>query len=182
MKKYFDVTTIELSSSVKREDVQDRIRNVLEEELEYSFFEVNEDKPWGAYYRIVDEEADRFLAEFFPGLSVDKARLGMPDVCISPKILVVAPSMRLSWQYHNRRAERWNFLSSGGYHSSNTNVMGPVTWVNPGAVVQFDTGERHRLCAPGWSYAIVAEIWQHTDPLELSDEDDIVRVADDFNR
>jgi hypothetical protein len=29
---------------------------------------------------------------------------------------------------------------------------------------------------------LVAEIWQHTDPENPSDEDDIVRVSDDFGR
>jgi hypothetical protein len=29
---------------------------------------------------------------------------------------------------------------------------------------------------------MVAEIWQHTDPNHPSDEDDIVRLQDDFGR
>ena len=44
-----------------------------------------------------------------------------------------------------------------------------------------DKGERHRLIGlEGWG--IVAEIWQHTDPENPSDEDDIVRLQDDFGR
>lgn len=169
-------------SDASRESVFCEIRDIIENVGRYSLLEVNEDKPWGAYYRIIDEQADRFLHEFFPGLSIEDAKLGMPAVCISPKILLVLPNMRLSWQYHDRRAERWNFLSSGGYYRSSSDDMGSVTWVEAGQTVQFKTGERHRLCAPESSYTIVAEIWQHTNPSELSDEDDIVRVADDFNR
>jgi hypothetical protein len=30
--------------------------------------------------------------------------------------------------------------------------------------------------------AIIAEIWQHTDAAQPSDEEDIVRVQDDFGR
>jgi hypothetical protein len=42
-------------------------------------------------------------------------------------------------------------------------------------------GERHRLIGlDGWG--IVAEIWQHTNAQQPSDEDDIVRVQDDFGR
>ena len=41
-------------------------------------------------------------------------------------------------------------------------------------------GERHRLIGLE-DYGIVAEIWQHTDSVH-SDEEDIVRVQDDFKR
>ena len=41
--------------------------------------------------------------------------------------------------------------------------------------------QRHRLIGlDGWG--IVAEIWRHTDAENPSDEDDIVRVQDDFGR
>lgn len=42
-------------------------------------------------------------------------------------------------------------------------------------------GERHRLVGVD-EWGIVAEIWQHTDAAHPSDEDDIVRVQDDFGR
>ncbi len=32
------------------------------------------------------------------------------------------------------------------------------------------------------TFGIVAEIWQHTDPTNPSEEDDIVRLQDDFGR
>lgn len=48
-------------------------------------------------------------------------------------------------------------------------------------IIQIQCGERHRLIGlDGWG--IVAEIWQHTDPNNLSNEDDIVRLQDDFGR
>jgi len=50
-------------------------------------------------------------------------------------------------------------------------------------VVQFEKGERHRLAATNdTDYTVVAEIWQHSDKDHLSDEDDIVRLADDYQR
>lgn len=54
----------------------------------------------------------------------------------------------------------------------------------PGEVVQFDAGERHRLGSQPYSktYTLVAEIWQHTDQKHHSDEDDIVRLQDDYSR
>ena len=49
-----------------------------------------------------------------------------------------------------------------------------------GDQVKLQQGERHRLIGLK-DYGIVAEIWQHTDSVP-SDEDDIVRVQDDFKR
>jgi mannose-6-phosphate isomerase len=38
-----------------------------------------------------------------------------------------------------------------------------------------DKGERHRLIGLA-SCGVIAEIWQHTDPKDPSDEEDIVRL------
>ena len=42
-------------------------------------------------------------------------------------------------------------------------------------------GERHRLIGLS-EWGIIAEIWQHTDAENPSNEDDIVRLQDDFGR
>ena len=44
-----------------------------------------------------------------------------------------------------------------------------------------EMGERHRLVGLE-NWGVVAEFWQHTDPDHPSDEDDIVRVQDDYKR
>lgn len=147
----------------------------------YSVVELNREKPWGGYIRIDNSEADRFVEEFFPDISSEDARLGA-DIELSPKILIVSPNQRLSWQYHDRRAERWVFLTQGSYNRSKTDEEGEPIVVEAGHVVQFETGERHRLNGIPGEYGLVAEIWQHTDPDNPSDEDDIVRLADDYNR
>ena len=41
--------------------------------------------------------------------------------------------------------------------------------------------ERHRLVGLD-KIGVVAEIWIHTDSNNLSDENDIVRINDDYNR
>jgi hypothetical protein len=51
-----------------------------------------------------------------------------------------------------------------------------------GEVVQFQTSERHRLEGMPDSLVLVAEIWQHVDGDHPSDEDDIVRLHDDYQR
>jgi hypothetical protein len=48
-------------------------------------------------------------------------------------------------------------------------------------IITLQQGERHRLIGLD-SWGIVAEIWKHTDYNNPSDEDDIVRLQDDFGR
>lgn len=160
--------------------VSEFCRNI--EDAGYKIVELNDQKPWGAYVRIDSEQADEFVGEFFPGLTPIQARLGVKTAELSPKILIVSPGQRLSWQYHNRRAERWAFLTDGRYYKSASDEQGKPVSVTAGHVIQFAKGERHRLAGVEDSYTIVAEIWQHVDKNDLSDEDDIVRLADDYNR
>ncbi len=51
----------------------------------------------------------------------------------------------------------------------------------PGEVLRLELGERHRLIGLQ-TWGIVAEIWQHIDTTSPSDESDIVRVSDDYDR
>lgn len=144
--------------------------------------EVNNEKPWGAYFRMDNNDAPRFIDEFFHGLSIEEAQLGISGAELSPKILVVAPGQRLSWQYHDRRAERWAFITKGSYNKSINDEPGETISADNGDIVQFGRGERHRLIGALETYTIVAEIWQHTERGNPSNEDDIVRLADDYQR
>ncbi|MEO5499440.1 MAG: phosphoheptose isomerase [Candidatus Saccharimonadales bacterium] len=148
----------------------------------YTIVEENRDKPWGAYFRINSSTADSFVNDFFSGLTPSDARLGIEDAELSPKFLIVKPGQRLSWQYHDRRAERWCFLTRGGYRKSSTDEESERFEAQPGEVVQFQKGERHRLEGREDGLVLVAEIWQHSDVVQPSDEDDIVRLADDYQR
>ncbi len=152
------------------------------EETGYEIAEVNNTKPWGAYIRLVNRNADTFIEEYFPGLTGSEARLGNDDLELSPKILVVAPGERLSWQYHQRRAERWRFITAGAYRKSATDAESDRIEAQVGEVVQFAEGERHRLEGVADRYVFVAEIWQHTRVGEPSNEADIIRLADDYTR
>ena len=176
--RYFPGLTKTTTRSVATRRLLDAIND-----LEYTIVEANEEKPWGAYYRLDSAEADRFIAEFFPGLNAVEARLGNPELELSPKFLLVAPDQRLSWQLHHRRAERWRFLNTGAYYKSLNNTQGERVEAKPGDVVQFQKGERHRLCAfDKNNWTLVAEIWQHVDPSMPSNEEDIVRLQDDYKR
>jgi mannose-6-phosphate isomerase len=147
----------------------------------YDIDEISQGKPWGGYIKFNGNCADQFIEDFFPGLDPVDARLGNKQAELSPKLLYVLPEQRLSLQKHDRRAERWNFLSDGYYYKSSTDEPGEKILADQGDVVQFAKGETHRLCAGG-DVVVVAEIWQHTDADNLSDEDDIARLQDDYNR
>ena len=68
-----------------------------------------------------------------------------------------------------------------GVKISDTDVEGELTVLNDDDFIKMDKGERHRLIGLN-SWGVVAEIWQHTDQDNPSDEEDIVRLQDDFGR
>jgi len=176
-----NLATIKNDDSIKKDAFVKEILGYVKD-AGYTIVEINDQKPWGAYIRMSSSDADRFIEEFFPGLTPEAARLGIDGAELSPKFLIVAPNQRLSWQYHDRRAERWAFLTAGGYNKSETDEEGQPVHAEPGDVVQFLRGERHRLLGTDSRYVVVAEIWQHADKNAPSDEDDIVRLADDYKR
>jgi mannose-6-phosphate isomerase-like protein (cupin superfamily) len=101
---------------------------------------------------------------------------------LSPKILVVAPNNRLSWQFHYRRAEIWKLIGgTAAVVTSDTDEEEDTTRLNIGDVILLEQGKRHRLVGTE-NWGIVAEIWRHTTADNPSDEDDIVRLQDDFGR
>ena len=96
--------------------------------------------------------------------------------------MIVSPNSKLSWQYHHRRAEIWRvFKGKVGISRSFDNIEKPVKILNEKDQIKLKKGERHRLIGLD-DYAVISEIWQHTDPDHLSDENDIVRISDDYGR
>jgi len=137
------------------------------------------ERPWGGFLVIEEAQAQAFSNYFFKGLDVNTLKIGGK---LSPKILMVQPKARLSWQYHDRRAEIWQiYKGSAGIVRSNTNIENPMKIYNEGTQIVLAQGERHRLIGLD-DFCVVAEIWQHTEANHPSDEDDIVRVQDDFGR
>ena len=101
---------------------------------------------------------------------------------MSPKILIVKPNVRLSWQYHNRRAEIWEvYKGTAGIIRSDSDEENEMKIYNEGDQIVLKQGERLRLIGLNET-SVVAEIWQHTDKNNPSDEEDIIRVQDDFGR
>lgn len=173
--------SIDLSPNRSQKEINEEVARALGA-AGYSVVIQDYGRPWGGFNQLDNRNADRFVEEFFPGLTPEEARLGNPSSELSPKILTVAPEQRLSWQYHDRRAERWAYITEGGFYKSLTDDQGELQIAEPGEVVQFEKSERHRLVGAAGHYTLVAEIWQHTDPANLSNESDIVRLADDYRR
>ena len=139
----------------------------------------NETRPWGGFFVIDESQAQEFADAYFEGMNVEELKISGK---LSPRILVIAPHKRLSWQYHHRRAEIWRILSGHvGVITSNTDEEGELMECKPGDLICISQGQRHRLVGLK-NWAVVAEIWQHTDNQNPSDENDIVRLQDDFGR
>ena len=155
--------------------------NTVQAEIESYGFTVADNafsRPWGGFLVINEVEAQAFANKFFDGIDVETLRI---EGKLSPKILIVKPEARLSWQYHHRRAEIWQvFRGTVGIIRSNDDTQRDLIEFEEGNQVKLAQGERHRLIGLS-DYGIVAEIWQHTNDIP-SDESDIVRVQDDFDR
>lgn len=164
----------------------DTEKNVVFEEVEkvitdlgFNIANQDQSRPWGGFFVLDESQASKFIKTYFPHLSINDFDAGQK---LSPKILVVAPNKRLSWQYHFRRAEIWKVVGGiAGVVTSETDEENEVQTLALGTIINLKQGERHRLIGLD-QWGIIAEIWQHTDPENPSNEDDIVRVQDDFGR
>ena len=154
----------------------------IKKEIEsFGFSVVSHDfeRPWGGFLVIKESQAQEFSNKFFKGLDVDTLKIGGK---LSPKMLIIKPNARLSWQYHNRRAEIWQvFKGTAGIIRSDSDIEHEMKIYTEGDQIILQQGKRHRLIGLD-DYCVVAEIWQHTDADHPSDEDDIIRVQDDFGR
>ena len=136
-------------------------------------------RPWGGFFVLDEAQAKQFGDLYFPGIDVSSLKISGK---LSPKILMVETGKRLSWQYHHRRAEIWKLVAgTAGVVTSESDEEGSLHKLAVGEIIRLKQGQRHRLIGlDGWG--MIAEIWQHTDVNHPSDEDDIVRVQDDFGR
>jgi len=112
-----------------------------------------ENRPWGKWEVISDETYN-------------------PNSIV--KRIIVSPKQRLSLQYHNFRNEHW-FVSKGIIKAT----VGEETFkLSFGQTIHIPVGTKHRIENPSNEDAIIIEI-QYGDILN---ENDIVRIQDDYNR
>lgn len=160
----------------------DQVFKIIETELTefgFEFERVDFNRPWGGFFVINEQQAQKFITRYYPE---DDAEVLTKGGRVSPKILVVLPGKRLSWQYHHRRSEVWKLVEGeAGLIRSLTDEQNEVQEMALNEKVVLAKGERHRLVGLNKT-GVIAEIWQHSDPHHLSDEEDIVRLQDDFGR
>ena len=136
-------------------------------------------RPWGGFFVISEHNAQDFSNIYFNGLNTEELKISGK---LSPKILIIAPNKRLSWQYHHRRSEIWKVVNGEiKVVTSHDDIERKEEYLKDGDEIRLSKGERHRIIGMD-EYAVVAEIWIHTDKDNPSDENDIVRVQDDFDR
>lgn len=136
-------------------------------------------RPWGGFLLISQADVRGFIHAYFPDSDLQDAH---ERLALSPKLLLVAPGARLSWQYHHRRSEIWRVIEGPVGISRNLDDQEtPMRSYGPGEVLRLELGERHRLIGRD-TWGVVAEIWQHTYATSPSDEHDIVRVCDGYDR
>jgi mannose-6-phosphate isomerase-like protein (cupin superfamily) len=90
------------------------------------------------------------------------------------KRIVVHPGHRLSYQTHERRSEHWLVVSG----TATCILDGELVAVGPGGYVDVPRGMPHRICNDGGEALVVVEIQRG----DYTEEDDIVRLDDDYDR
>jgi mannose-6-phosphate isomerase-like protein (cupin superfamily) len=121
-------------------------------------------RPWGGFTSLTKRKRNCFRTPFFEGLDVSTLTIGGK---LSLKILLVSPAQRLSWQYHNRRAEIWRVLEG------------------PGSVVRSHTDEEGELVVHQVGYAFIpenqADYFAKIDAIKTASFD-YSRLLEDFDR
>ena len=168
-----------MSFSFSSQSTKEKVFDAIEKHLATQGLGISDSdptRPWGGFFVIEEKDADKFISIYFPDQDISR------DKKLSPKILIVAPNKRLSWQYHHRRAELWKLVGGlAGVVRSDDDHEKETIHLKKGETIQLEQGERHRLIGLD-EWGVVAEIWQHTDKERPSDENDIVRLQDDFGR
>lgn len=138
------------------------------------------ERPWGGFFKIANESLSGFLKIYFSGIELP---FDITKLNVSPKILVVEPGKKLSWQSHERRSELWRIVKGPvGIFTSPTDIQpDEMETYNDNDIIEMKLGTRHRLVGMD-DWGIVAEIWVHRFPDNPSDENDIRRISDDYGR
>lgn len=167
-----------LPPNAEKKSVFSSVKKFLKAQ-DLSISTIDEDRPWGGFFVIDESSLSPFIELFFPNFDQNNV---VQKNTMSPKILLVEPDKRLSWQYHHRRSEIWSVVDGKvGIILSETDAQKPVQSLEKGHQVRIEQGKRHRLVGLN-EWGMVAEIWMHSDPENPSDENDIVRLEDDFGR
>lgn len=161
---------------------EDLFKSILAQvsELGFNVKEIDSNRPWGGFIRIADNQSGQFIKTYFKGVQLPKQAIGLD---ISPKLLIVEPGKRLSYQVHKRRSELWRVLNGpiGVKLNSTDDEPENIQKYDAEEVISVPLGTRHRLIGLN-TIGVVAELWIHNDPNNPSNEEDNRRIQDDFSR
>lgn len=168
---------LSLENAKDKWEVLRRIKDALVIKPGLTMKDVDELKPWGAYYTFVSGDKQAFLDLFYSDIDFE-----VPGT-INPKYLVFEPGKKLSLQYHERREEIWKVIYGEveAYYGPSDEVD-EYKLYEVGDTLRYPVTMRHRGGATAKGWAIVAEIWRHEDHDNPSGEEDIIRISDDFGR
>jgi len=167
-------------NTASKQNVFDSVEAYLRS-IDFPVRSIDNTRPWGGFFTFEEDTAQRFIEQFYEGTEIRFADFPQ-GATLSPKLLIVAPGQRLSWQYHFRRAEVWRCIYGDvTVITSDTDEEKDSRTLATGDIIRLAQGERHRIIGND-GYGIIAEIWQHTDANNPSNEEDIVRLQDDFGR
>jgi mannose-6-phosphate isomerase len=111
-------------------------------------------RPWGGFLLIAQSDIKDFIQVYFPAADLQDAH---GHLALSPKLLLVAPGRRLSWQYHRRRSEIWRVVEGPvGISRALDDEETPMRSYWAGEVLRLELGERHRLIGLK-TWGVVAE-------------------------
>jgi len=164
---------------LKHEAIAFKKAKKILEQLNFEIVSQDTTRPWGGFYVINENQAQAFAKYFFADEDVESLKITEK---LSPKLLIVAPNKRLSWQYHHRRAEIWRCIDGKvEVITSLTNEEAVKQVLKVGDKIKLQQGERHRIIGLD-DWGILAEIGQHSDVNNPSNEEDIIRLQDYFGR
>lgn len=169
---------LDLSLITEKSEAVSTIRDALNNSG-YHIVEEDTNRPWGGYFRIHEDQAGDFLQMFFSDAKISEwVKAGKKD----PKILLVSPNTRLSWQYHDRRNEIWRVIvGQVGAIMSENDTQGEIQQYRKGNIIIIPQGTRHRLVGLD-NFGVVAEVWVSTNQSDPTNEQDNHRLQDDFGR
>ena len=98
---------LEIHSEDNKDSVFNKVQHFLQQN-DFKIFNQDQSRPWGGFFVIDENQASYFASVFFPHLKMSDIQV---TAKLSPKILIVAPKERLSWQFHYRRSEIWKVIN-----------------------------------------------------------------------
>lgn len=130
---------------------------------------------WGGSLLVDESQATAFAKAYFKDL--DDVSFDIDNTLpLNPKILLVSPAKSIAWQYHLRRAELWQIIvGEVGVIINTEDEESEMSIKNSGSFIYLQPGMRHRLVGLK-DWGVIAQIWQHVDALNPSDENDIIRL------